>query len=188
MLYYFFFFFNDTATTEIYTLSLHDALPIRRGAQPAPHGGQPRVPCGGPPPDPPRPLPRLQSGKHRRFLSFICLTLRRHPRIYAFSCRLTSNNPAVPGTLRWQPALSSASFGAIDTLQNGEVPCVPEYRQQRSSRSCSSCSWAFSRAAGGTSRGVANRRTANRAVEIRLEDKAANRAAKPPTRGRRRRR
>src|SRR5215207_10660573 len=24
-----FFFFNDTATTEIYTLSLHDALPIR---------------------------------------------------------------------------------------------------------------------------------------------------------------
>src|SRR2546422_10236993 len=25
-----FFFFNDTATTEIYTLSLHDALPISR--------------------------------------------------------------------------------------------------------------------------------------------------------------
>src|SRR5437588_1049097 len=27
-LYFFSFFFNDTATTEIYTLSLHDALPI----------------------------------------------------------------------------------------------------------------------------------------------------------------
>src|SRR2546423_13605064 len=27
----FFFFFNDTATTEIYTLSLHDALPISGG-------------------------------------------------------------------------------------------------------------------------------------------------------------
>src|SRR3712207_7880737 len=27
------FFFNDTATTEIYTLSLHDALPILRGAR-----------------------------------------------------------------------------------------------------------------------------------------------------------
>src|SRR5215510_16016589 len=27
-----FFFFNDTATTEIYTLSLHDALPISRAA------------------------------------------------------------------------------------------------------------------------------------------------------------
>src|SRR5260370_42066560 len=33
---FFFFFFNDTATTEIYTLSLHDALPIyhtRHGAR-----------------------------------------------------------------------------------------------------------------------------------------------------------
>src|SRR2546427_9599800 len=28
ILFGFFFFFNDTATTEIYTLSLHDALPI----------------------------------------------------------------------------------------------------------------------------------------------------------------
>src|SRR5258707_10702804 len=28
---FFFFFFNDTATTEIYTLSLHDALPISGG-------------------------------------------------------------------------------------------------------------------------------------------------------------
>src|SRR2546422_989741 len=38
--YSFFFFFNDTATTEIYTLSLHDALPIsgeprRRASQSA---------------------------------------------------------------------------------------------------------------------------------------------------------
>src|SRR5258708_9449570 len=33
-----FFFFNDTATTEIYTLSLHDALPISRpcGTKPMP--------------------------------------------------------------------------------------------------------------------------------------------------------
>src|SRR2546422_5220961 len=28
-----FFFFNDTATTEIYTLSLHDALPILAGGE-----------------------------------------------------------------------------------------------------------------------------------------------------------
>src|SRR5256885_3203690 len=33
----FFFFFNDTATTEIYTLSLHDALPIFL-AEPTPGG------------------------------------------------------------------------------------------------------------------------------------------------------
>src|SRR5205823_14264123 len=31
---YFIFFFNDTATTEIYTLSLHDALPIYPDEQP----------------------------------------------------------------------------------------------------------------------------------------------------------
>src|SRR2546425_12786771 len=36
------FFFNDTATTEIYTLSLHDALPISRRARPVPRSGTPR--------------------------------------------------------------------------------------------------------------------------------------------------
>src|SRR5256885_11698292 len=39
-----FFFFNDTATTEIYTLSLHDALPICRGHHEPQHhrpGGRP---------------------------------------------------------------------------------------------------------------------------------------------------
>src|SRR2546430_10088927 len=43
-----FFFFNDTATTEIYTLSLHDALPICQpgsrqegGGVPAPGGDAP---------------------------------------------------------------------------------------------------------------------------------------------------
>src|SRR6266540_7512227 len=35
-LYLFFFFFNDTATTEIYTLSLHDALPISRAVYSGP--------------------------------------------------------------------------------------------------------------------------------------------------------
>src|SRR5215813_15495811 len=49
----YFFFFNDTATTEIYTLSLHDALPIyglarRRGHSPRPpvrRGAAARAPC-----------------------------------------------------------------------------------------------------------------------------------------------
>src|SRR2546429_4987241 len=46
---FFFFFFNDTATTEIYTLSLHDALPIsdfaRLGQQvaDAEHAGADRI-------------------------------------------------------------------------------------------------------------------------------------------------
>src|SRR5256885_13516627 len=44
-LYSFFFFFNDTATTEIYTLSLHDALPISR-ADLALVAGDPNDPYG----------------------------------------------------------------------------------------------------------------------------------------------
>src|SRR3712207_8729224 len=50
-----FFFFNDTATTEIYTLSLHDALPILAllvaslGVEHVPpEEGAPGVPVGGP--------------------------------------------------------------------------------------------------------------------------------------------
>src|SRR5574343_1174557 len=45
-----FFFFNDTATTEIYTLSLHDALPRPRRAAREPQQGQPPAPL---PPDRP---------------------------------------------------------------------------------------------------------------------------------------
>src|SRR6516162_11497535 len=40
---FFFFFFNDTATTEIYTLSLHDALPICTSSWPGPPA-RPRSP------------------------------------------------------------------------------------------------------------------------------------------------
>src|SRR5256885_14332187 len=42
---YFFFFFNDTATTEIYTLSLHDALPIYRDADRQQHAEHERLPA-----------------------------------------------------------------------------------------------------------------------------------------------
>src|SRR5256885_17166486 len=48
----FFFFFNDTATTEIYTLSLHDALPIspsprRRTSTRSARASVSTSPCGG---------------------------------------------------------------------------------------------------------------------------------------------
>src|SRR5205809_5264477 len=42
--YFIFFFFNDTATTEIYTLSLHDALPISGGETSVGHRGLARRP------------------------------------------------------------------------------------------------------------------------------------------------
>src|SRR2546426_7290878 len=47
-----FFFFNDTATTEIYTLSLHDALPISCLGPGVCLGSQPRT--------------HLRAGSHRR--------------------------------------------------------------------------------------------------------------------------
>src|SRR5258705_10206832 len=81
-----FFFFNDTATTEIYTLSLHDALPICGGRPSRPSvrptirdpqedpwpPGQRRLPAGPMPPSPRRPRGRrseehtseLQSLRH----------------------------------------------------------------------------------------------------------------------------
>src|SRR5690242_21909233 len=40
-----FFFFNDTATTEIYTLSLHDALPISSIRRRSPTCRSRRAPC-----------------------------------------------------------------------------------------------------------------------------------------------
>src|SRR5260221_12301128 len=46
-----FFFFNDTATTEIYTLSLHDALPISRSRGRA-AGLFPKCPCSRARPSP----------------------------------------------------------------------------------------------------------------------------------------
>src|SRR5256885_12474583 len=42
---FFFFFFNDTATTEIYTLSLHDALPISFAGERA-DGGEDQLVIG----------------------------------------------------------------------------------------------------------------------------------------------
>src|SRR2546430_13356585 len=53
-----FFFFNDTATTEIYTLSLHDALPISRARR------RRRRP-GAPAPGPPSPARARREGSRR---------------------------------------------------------------------------------------------------------------------------
>src|SRR3712207_9377691 len=65
-----FFFFNDTATTEIYTLSLHDALPISSGGAVSStlHGARlstysvtsPITSCLGPPRPPRIDPPRIR--------------------------------------------------------------------------------------------------------------------------------
>src|SRR6266851_9656245 len=62
-----FFFFNDTATTEIYTLSLHDALPISAARWP-PGPRQCRRTCGSGKAAArggrPRPMARRRSEEH----------------------------------------------------------------------------------------------------------------------------
>src|SRR5215813_4573436 len=66
------FFFNDTATTEIYTLSLHDALPItgRPGSSPsAAFASRP----GGAPPKRDRKSTRLNSSHVRISYAVFCL-------------------------------------------------------------------------------------------------------------------
>src|SRR6266487_6294972 len=75
----FFFFFIDTATTEIYTLSLHDALPILRARTwPARAGSSP-----------PR-TPRTQDRKSTRLNS-------SHPSIsYAVFCLKKKQNNSTP--------------------------------------------------------------------------------------------
>src|SRR3712207_8900353 len=85
-----FFFFNDTATTEIYTLSLHDALPIcRRPARgpprnPPPHAGVSlqRPPCASersPPPESglDRKSTRLNSSHANISYAVFCLKKKR---------------------------------------------------------------------------------------------------------------
>src|SRR5256885_7014179 len=66
----FFFFFNDTATTEIYTLSLHDALPISaRAAIRCRNGCRPSIRCSC---STPRAPPEPRSEEHTSELQSPC--------------------------------------------------------------------------------------------------------------------
>src|SRR2546430_11781449 len=70
----FFFFFNDTATTEIYTLSLHDALPISASSRcSAPAAWRRRRPsrCSSTSPD--RKSTRLNSSHSQISYAVFCL-------------------------------------------------------------------------------------------------------------------
>src|SRR5687768_17866318 len=70
----FFFFFNDTATTEIYTLSLHDALPICW--QPALHW-KPRLCSGETPSCSDRKSTRLNSSHGYISYAVFCLKKKK---------------------------------------------------------------------------------------------------------------
>src|SRR6266702_2371666 len=133
----FFFFFNDTATTEIYTLSLHDALPI----------GLPawcRARSDAPPPA------NANGGAHRRahFVFWILVTvmpasafsasnLTLSPTVTSFSIAgsLTRNTIVIPSSMpRFLigpcfsvilPALSSIFLTSPITVESCARPAVP---------------------------------------------------------------
>src|SRR3712207_8727497 len=97
-MFYAVFFFNDTATTEIYTLSLHDALPIflSRGGVGAERS--PRVT-----PSPPRPGTRWVAGRGVRDrkstrlnsshanISYAVFCLKKKKKIPRQCCSMTSH-------------------------------------------------------------------------------------------------
>src|SRR5438309_6776705 len=88
------FFFNDTTTTEIYTLSLHDALPISPNP-PAP--GKPCCePCGGAP-KPPRVAPARPPGPPPRDRKSTRLNSSHSSISYAVFCLKKKNNGARAG-------------------------------------------------------------------------------------------
>src|SRR5690349_24002861 len=77
---FFFFFFNDTATTEIYTLSLHDALPIfpRRSPRRCARTTRARRRAGGPDGD--RKSTRLNSSHVEISYAVFCLKKKKKTR------------------------------------------------------------------------------------------------------------
>src|SRR5208282_6874719 len=72
----FLFFFNDTATTEIYTLSLHDALPIYWSSPPTPATRDCRSPRPRSPVD--RKSTRLNSSHGSISYAVFCLKKKKN--------------------------------------------------------------------------------------------------------------
>src|SRR6476661_11102914 len=73
-----FFFFNDTATTEIYTLSLHDALPIwpaRASPVPSPRATRPSPPPRRTPPRTAPPRSEEHTSELQSHLNLVCRLL-----------------------------------------------------------------------------------------------------------------
>src|SRR5688572_31148096 len=98
------FFFNDTATTEIYTLSLHDALPIWRSARRAPSGRSTgRWSCRAPPAPPlrttrgDRKSTRLNSSHSQISYAVFCLKKKKKKiTAHKSTCSNAQHQPTEP--------------------------------------------------------------------------------------------
>src|SRR2546427_7990748 len=99
----FFFFFNDTATTEIYTLSLHDALPISSS-------------------------PWTTSGRGRRTSARCTWTwIPTRPRRDRKSTRLNSSHSQISYAVF---CLKKKNITAIEALQGTPVKATPDTAQR----------------------------------------------------------
>src|SRR5436309_14514236 len=75
----FFFFFTDTATTDIYTLSLHDALPLSpRPLRPSWRRAPATPPVAPPVPPPDRKSTRLNSSHVKNTYAVFCLKKKKN--------------------------------------------------------------------------------------------------------------
>src|SRR5260221_5466706 len=81
MFFWFFFFFNDTATTEIYTLSLHDALPISLAHAGRGHARRLRPHAPVQPPRADRKSTRLNSSHTVISYAVFCLKKKKHTQL-----------------------------------------------------------------------------------------------------------
>src|SRR2546427_3357382 len=107
----FFFFFNDTATTEIYTLSLHDALPISRWPIPPRRKSGPGRPLDDPRGQPPgrrrdRKSTRLNSSHSQISYAVFCLKKKKRGAPAAPAAKRSAARPRDPAAGR--PPLSPA--------------------------------------------------------------------------------
>src|SRR6267143_3703388 len=86
-----FFFFNDTATTEIYTLSLHDALPIRGSAAWSLLGAPSGASKGGNPSD--RKSTRLNSSHSSISYAVFCLKKKENKTTGCSTYKIKAKRP-----------------------------------------------------------------------------------------------
>src|SRR6266700_2941960 len=108
------FFFNDTATTEIYTLSLHDALPISPAAARSP---RPR----------PRPAVGIPALRRRRDRKSTRLNSSHVKISYAAFCMKKKTISSSPPDVRKSDASQRSAFAA-GAAAGGEVEPFPALR------------------------------------------------------------
>src|SRR5258708_14682827 len=86
-----FFFFNDTATTEIYTLSLHDALPIFPAAPAADRAAQPARGSADHAPESALDRKSTRLNSSHQIISYAVFCLKKKKRRFPIDCETAAD-------------------------------------------------------------------------------------------------